>query len=286
MESRAGRRGRFLLPLVTGTVERMAYRRFSLFPESPTLRDMFSKQSIRYQWRGNGPVITTAILIVCVAVWLIELLLSIVAPSALNTLVGFGAFQPMLAVSRPWTFITSMFLHQPTSILHILFNMLTLWSVGPMLERLMGHWPFLALYMLSGIGGGMGMMLWGALAPGQAGWFTAAYGASGALFGLFAAVLIVYRRIGADITSMLVWMVINFLMPVVVRNVAWQAHVGGFLIGALLTWLLVSGLHVFRGKSLAYRSMVYGASVFVLMVVVILLCNLSNPIGWMLQMFH
>ena len=57
--------------------------------------------------------------------------------------------------------------------------MLTLWSVGPMLERLMGHWPFLALYMLSGIGGGMGMMLWGALAPGQAGWFTAAYGASG-----------------------------------------------------------------------------------------------------------
>ena len=99
-------------------------------------------------------------------IWLIELLLSIVSPSALNALVNFGAIQPMLAVSRPWTFITSMFLHQPTSILHILFNMLTLWSVGPMLERLMGHWPFLALYMLSGIGGGMGMMLWGALAPG------------------------------------------------------------------------------------------------------------------------
>ncbi|WP_317369798.1 rhomboid family intramembrane serine protease [Bifidobacterium pullorum] len=263
----------------------MAYRRFSLFPESPTLRDMFSKRAIRYHWRDNGPVFCAAIAIICIAIWLIELLLSIVSPSALNALVNFGAIQPMLAVSRPWTFITSMFLHQPTSILHILFNMLTLWSVGPMLERLMGHWPFLALYMLSGIGGGMGMMLWGALAPGQAGWFTAAYGASGALFGLFAAVLIVYRRVGADITSMLVWMVINFLMPVVVSNVAWQAHLGGFLIGALFTWLLVSGLHALRGKSLAYRSAVYGAVVFVLMVVVILLCDLGNPIGWMLRLF-
>lgn len=138
--------------------------------------------------------------------------------------------------------------------------------------------------MLSGIGGGMGMMLWGALAPGQAGWFTAAYGASGALFGLFAAVLIVYRRVGADITSMLVWMVINFLMPVVVSNVAgrriWAASGR-----SAVHWLLVSGLHALRGKSLAYRSAVYGAAVFVLMVVVILLCDLGNPIGWMLRLF-
>ena len=283
MRRRRGR-GEMVIRL-PARVDAMAYRRFSLFPESPTLRDMFSKRAIRYHWRDSGPVFCAAIAIICIAIWLIELLLSIVAPSALNALVNFGAIQPMLAVSRPWTFITSMFLHQPTSILHILFNMLTLWSVGPMLERLMGHWPFLALYMLSGIGGGMGMMLWGALAPGQAGWFTAAYGASGALFGLFAAVLIVYRRVGADITSMLVWMVINFLMPVVVRNVAWQAHVGGFLVGALFTWLLVSGLHALRGKSLAYRSAVYGAAVFVLMVVVILLCDLGNPIGWMLRLF-
>ena len=259
----------------------MAYRGFNLFPESPTLRDLFSKRAIRYHWRDNGPVFTAAIAIICVAVWLVELVLSFVSPAALNALVGFGAIQPMLAVGRPWTFITSMFLHQPTSILHILFNMLTLWSVGPMLERLMGHWPFLALYMLSGVGGGMGMMLWGALAPNGMGWFTAAYGASGALFGLFAAVLIVYRRVGADITSMMVWMVINFLMPVVVSSVAWQAHLGGFLVGALFTWLLVSGPHALRGKSLAYRSAVYGGAVFVLVVAVILLCNLANPAGWL-----
>lgn len=256
----------------------MSYHGFSLFPSSPSLRDLFNKRAIRYHWRDNGPVFTTAILLICVAVWLVELLLSIVWPEGLNALLNFGAFQPMLAVRHPWTFLTSMFLHQPTSILHIMFNMLTLWSVAPLLERMMGHWPFLVLYVLSGIGGGLGMMLWGVIRP--AGWMGAAYGASGALFGLFAAMLIVYRRIGADISSMMVWMVINFAMPVVVRNIAWQAHVGGFLIGALFTWLLVSPkLRWTRGKSLQYRTTVYGVGVFVLIVALIALCNLSNPLS-------
>lgn len=257
----------------------MAYRRFSLFPESPTLRDMFSKRAIRYQWRDNGPVFVSAILIVCVAVWLVELVLWAVSPYALNAMVDFGAFRPLLAMHRPWTFVTSMFMHQPSSILHILFNMLTLWSIGPVLERMMGHWPFLALYVLSGLGGNLGMMVWAAVSPYDSGWLTAAYGASGALFGLFAAVLVVYRRVGIDITSMLVWMVINFLLPVVVSNVAWQAHVGGFVVGGAMTLLLVSGPHALRGKSLAYRTAVYGIGVFAVLVIGVLLCNLDNPLG-------
>lgn len=256
----------------------MAYRRFSLFPESPTFRDLFSKRAIRYQWRDNGPVFVTAILILCIAIWVIELLLWLISPTTLSAVVAYGAFQPATAFAHPWTFITSMFLHQPSSILHILFNMLALWSVGPILERMMGHWPFLVLYVLSGLGGNMGMMLWAAVSPSGSGWFTASYGASGALFGLFAAVIVVYRRVGLDITSMMVWMVINFLMPLVVSNVAWQAHIGGFLIGLLLTWLLVSGPRPLRGKSLAYRSGVYGTAVFALMLIIVVLCNLSNPV--------
>ena len=55
--------------------------------------------------------------------------------------------------------------------------------------------------------------------------------ASGALFGLFASLLVVYRRIGADIRSMLIWMAVNFALPFVVGGVAWQAHVGGFCSG-------------------------------------------------------
>ena len=255
----------------------MSYRRFSLFPSSPSMRDLLNRRAIRYQWRDNGPVITSIILVTCVAIWVVELLLSLLWPNGLSMLLGAGAFQPLLATHRPWLFITSMFLHQPSSIVHILFNMLTLWSVAPVLERMMGHWPFLALYVLSGIGGGLGMMAWAALAPGGYGWLQAAYGASGALFGLFAAMLVVYRRIGADISSMLVWMVINFAMPVVIGNIAWQAHVGGFLIGALFTWLLVSGVHALRGKSLTYRTVVYGVAVLAVMIILIVLCDAANP---------
>ena len=59
-----------------------------------------------------------------------------------------------------------MFLHAPNSILHILFNMIALYSVGPVLERLIGHWRFLGLYMISGLGGALGMMVWAVVAPG------------------------------------------------------------------------------------------------------------------------
>lgn len=239
---------------------------------------MLSSRAIRYYWRDGGPVITAGIVVVCVALWLVELLLALLVPSALNIVVAYGAFSPMFVVSHPWTLITSMFLHQPTSILHILFNMLTLWALGPMLERMMGHWPFLALYLISGLGGDAGMMVWAVVSPQGAGWFGSAYGASGALFGLFAAELVVSRRVGMDMRPMLVWLVINCLMPVVMPNIAWQAHVGGFVVGAAFTGLLVSGVHALRGKSLAYRSVVYGVTVVVVLAVVMTVCWMNNPL--------
>lgn len=106
-----------------------------------------------------------------------------------------GMAAPVRLVAEPWTLITSMFLHAPNSLLHILFNMIALYSVGPVLERMIGHWRFLGLYVISGLGGSLGLMVWAAVAPGGIGWQMAAYGASGALFGLFASLLVVYRRI-------------------------------------------------------------------------------------------
>ena len=253
----------------------MAYQRFSLFPDSPSFKDLFSARSLRYRWRNGDPVITTAIMAICIVVWAIEAVLFLVWPEGGNAFVNAGMLLPATAVRYPWTFITSMFLHQPTSLWHILFNMLTLWCVGPVLERMMGHWPYLALYLLSGLGGGAGLMVWAVCSP--SGWMTAAYGASGALFGLFAAILVVYRRIGIDIRSMLIWMLINFLMPVITPGIAWQAHVGGFIVGGVFAWLLISGVHALRGKSLTFRTMVYGAVVLALIVAGVLVCNLSNP---------
>ena len=242
---------------------------------------MPTKQEIRYQWEHGGPVMTWALIAACTAVWLVEVLLGFLSPTLQNWLIYRGMLAPAPMLAEPWAIVTSMFLHAPNSILHILFNMIALYSVGPVLERLIGHWRFLGLYMISGLGGALGMMVWAVVAPGGQGWQTAAYGASGALFGLFAALLVVYRRIGADIRSMLIWMAVNFALPFVVGGVAWQAHVGGVVVGGLLTWLLIGGIRPWRGKSLAWRMQVYGWSVTVLVIALIVACNFANPYGWM-----
>ena len=215
---------------------------------------------------------------VCIVVWIVEAVLNLVWQGGLNAMLNAGMLMPATAVHKPWTFITSMFLHQPNSLWHILFNMLTLWCVGPVLERMMGHWSFLALYAVSGLAGGTGMMLWAVLS-GATGWITPVYGASGALFGLFAAILVVYRRIGLDIRSMMIWMLINFLMPVIMPNIAWQAHLGGFLFGGMFTWLLVSGLRILRGKSLPRRTLIYGTVMGIVIIAIDLLCNVVNPVN-------
>ena len=256
----------------------MAYQRFSLFPESPSFKDLFSARSLRYRWRNGDPLITTGIMAVCIVVWIVEVVLNLVWQGGLNAMLNAGMLMPATAVHKPWTFISSMFLHQPNSLWHILFNMLTLWCVGPVLERMMGHWSFLALYAVSGLAGGTGMMLWAVLS-GASGWITPVYGASGALFGLFAAILVVYRRIGLDIRSMMIWMLINFLMPVIMPNIAWQAHLGGFLFGGMFTWLLVSGLRVLRGKSLLRRTLIYGTVMVIVIIAIDLLCNAVNPVN-------
>lgn len=126
---------------------------------------MPTKQEIRYQWEHGGPVMAWALIAACTAVWLVEVLLGFLSPTLQNWLIYRGMLAPATMLAEPWAIVTSMFLHAPNSILHILFNMIALYSVGPVLERLIGHWRFLGLYMISGLGGALGMMVWAVVAP-------------------------------------------------------------------------------------------------------------------------
>ena len=119
-----------------------------------------TQREIRYQWERGGPVMTWALIVACVAVWLLEVLLGFIAPGLRAWLMYLGMAAPVRLVAEPWTLITSMFLHAPNSLLHILFNMIALYSVGPVLERMIGHWRFLGLYVISGLGGSLGLMVW------------------------------------------------------------------------------------------------------------------------------
>lgn len=247
------------------------------------MRQVFSRRAFKARWRGGDPVITEIIIVACVAIWLLEVVFRYVWPAGYSWLLNNGAFQPMTAPWRPWTFLTAAFLHQPNTLWHILFNMLTLWCIGPFLERMMGHWAYLILYVVSAIGGNVGMLAWAALG-GSDGWYSGAYGASGALFGLFAAVLVVYRKVGEDLRSMLIWMGINFLMPVVMPNIAWQAHVAGFIVGGLLTLLVIDGPKRLWKLPVLERTGIYGGAVFAVLVVIALVCLSYDPlvqgVGW------
>lgn len=168
------------------------------------------------------PVVTLTLIGVCVALYLGQL--------ADDAVTNRFLFVPVLALSEPWRFLTSAFLHSPSWPLHIAFNMYALWLVGPPLEYLLGRTRFLALYLLSALGGSVFLLL--LASPTADSWFTPAVGASGAVFGLFAALVVLQRRLGRDITPLVGVILVNAVLGFVIPNVAWQAHLGGLVTGA------------------------------------------------------
>ena len=130
-------------------------------------------------------------------------------------------------VFEPWRMLTSAFLHSQGFLLHIVLNMYMLWMFGQALEPLLGRLRFIALYVISAIGGSVGFfLLTPALPP------SGVVGASGAIFGLFGAMLVVQRHRGGDTKQLWVLIAINGAIGFIVPQIAWQAHLGGAVTGA------------------------------------------------------
>jgi membrane associated rhomboid family serine protease len=138
-----------------------------------------------------------------------------------------------VAAGEWYRLVTSAFLAPATGLnglgfLDILFNMWALIFVGPSLEGLLGRARFLAVYLVSAVGGGV---LYYFLAPPN----YPAVGASGAIFGLFGAWFVLARRLRLDARQIIILIVINLGISFAVPGIAWQAHVGGLIAGAGLT---------------------------------------------------
>jgi membrane associated rhomboid family serine protease len=134
--------------------------------------------------------------------------------------------------------ITSAFLH--LSPLHIAANMLALAFIGPALEQLLGWWRFTALYLLSAVGGSAAIYAFGNPLG-----FTA--GASGAIFGMFAACLVLVRKLGLDPQWLIGTIVINFIVTFSIPHISKLGHVGGFVTGALVA-VAIGGLPKMRER--------------------------------------
>lgn len=116
--------------------------------------------------------------------------------------------------------------------MHLLFNMYALWVTGQVLEPVLGRLRFTALYLLSALGGSVAVLL---LAdPNAQSWLVPVLGASGAVFGLFGALLVVLRRFKGNANQILILLGINFVISFVVPNISWQGHLGGLVVGAAM----------------------------------------------------
>jgi membrane associated rhomboid family serine protease len=150
-------------------------------------------------------------------------------------------YGPWVAQGEWWRLITAAFLH--ASILHIAFNMLALWWIGGPIEAAIGRWRYLALYAVSGLAGSAGALL---AAP-QA----VTVGASGAIFGLLGAMLVIqWQQTGSIAGPALTLILINLAITFAVPNISYGGHLGG-LVGGILATLAITHLgrrHVAYGR--------------------------------------
>ncbi|MFI6324698.1 rhomboid family intramembrane serine protease [Nonomuraea sp. NPDC050556] len=144
----------------------------------------------------------------------------------------------VVADGQYYRMITSAFLH--FGVLHLALNGYAIFLIGPNLERAFGHVRFAALYLLSALGGSVLSL-----------WFDSfdalSAGASGAVYGLFAAIFIVGRKLRFDVRGVVVLIVLNLaltflpqLIPGILGGVqlSWTAHVGGLVTGAVVAAVL------------------------------------------------
>ena len=164
---------------------------------------------------------------------------TLLRPAAVISLLG---LTPALLSQHPWTIISSMFVHDPRIWTHILFNMISLYFLGSFLLRAAGERSFLAVFFLGGLAGNflyflLGyLVLRGLIPPIFGDPFIPGIGASGAIFALGGALAVIVPRVPVFIFFIPVpvplWVaIIIFFLFSFLPNIAWQAHLGGLLLG-------------------------------------------------------
>ncbi len=128
-----------------------------------------------------------------------------------------------------WRLLSVTLVHQ--GVLHVALNMYALFLFGPSLESVLGRERFLAVYLLSALGGSAASMFFGPL-------LVLGVGASGAIFGVLAGHLVVSRRLGWDASQLWVLLAINAVIGFTVSGIDWRAHAGGFVAGGAVTAIM------------------------------------------------
>lgn len=180
--------------------------------------------SVRVSPVRTGTPVTFGILAVTVIAYVANMVPNLEVQRAL-------LFNPIL-LGEPWRLLTVVLTHG--SFLHLALNMLSLWMIGRALEPLIGSGRFLALYLIATIGGNAAVSVYVMATLQAGGTVGSVVGASGAIFGLMGAFVLIARRLGSDVKGMLVLLAVNLMYGFFVSGISWQAHVGGLIAGAIV----------------------------------------------------
>jgi membrane associated rhomboid family serine protease len=209
----------------------------------------------RATFEGAGAKVTKALVAVNVAVYVAELATGGGVYGTGSTIYLHGAlFGPSLDQGDWWRLLTAAFLHYGP--IHLIFNMIGLYWFGSLLEQRIGSGRYLLLYLVSGLAGSAGALLW------TNGFLTPTVGASGAIFGILGAGLVLEQQrdyvFGGSALGVIV---INFVLTFSISNISKGGHIGG-LLGGILCAL---GLTRFgRGHAAYGRTGVLGTATIVL----------------------
>lgn len=181
----------------------------------------------RSVFNSDAPVLTQALVAINLVLFAAQILTG-------GRVTDYLYYTPIATLIEPWRMITAGFVHsdnlftEPTSVLHIALNMYTLYVFGQVLEPMLGRVRFLVLYLLSILGGSVAVL-----------WFaepsSGVLGASGGVFGLMGAYLVVVRTLGGNSNSIMGVIAFNLIFTFLNPGVSWQGHIGGLAIGCLVT---------------------------------------------------
>jgi membrane associated rhomboid family serine protease len=219
------------------------------------LHDNTPLQVIRFQYVTGALIIVNVVVFLMTGaftseegLWAYAMGYGIVPVELIHVVEPAGAFSP---IPEPLTLITYQFLHGGW--MHLISNMLFLWVFADNVEDAFGHFGFLIFYLLCGIAAGLAHTLVQSQSP------APLIGASGAVSGVLASYLLLYPkarvwillflRIPIRISALWAlggWFALQivsvFITTTEDEQVAWWAHIGGFLAGLILTFVLRSRL--------------------------------------------
>ena len=182
---------------------------------------------VRFGYQTDGVNVILILVIINFVIFIATLIRS--------ELIYILGFQPAAFFSRPWTIVTAMFVH--AGFWHIFANMLTLYFFGSYFSRLVGRGRFLLVYFAGGIIGNL--LFWALAFP-----FAVAVGASGAVFALAGGLMVMQPRLPVIIFPIPIpiplWVAVigGFLILSFMSGIAWQAHLGGLIVGLIAGFII------------------------------------------------